>query len=67
MSMTRAAAFSVALLTVCAASASAQLVGHYLVGDFGLASGSQPAPGLYLVAPFARFDTDTIKGARVTR
>ena len=62
MSMARAAAFSVALLTLFASSASAQLSGHNLVGDFGLASGSQPEPGLYLVAPFARYDTDTIKG-----
>jgi len=51
----------VGLLTFGASSASAQLSGHNLVGDFGLLSGSQPEPGLYLVAPFARYGSDTIK------
>ena len=61
MSMGRAAVFGIALLTVCVSSASAQLSGHNLLGDFGLQSGSQPDPGIYLVAPFARYDADTIK------
>ncbi len=50
-----------AALTFHGSPALAQLSGHNSPGDFGLLSGSQPAPGVYLLAPFLRYDTDTIK------
>jgi hypothetical protein len=43
-------------------AASAQLNGHNTKGDFGLQSGSQPDPGLYVVAPlYLRYETDTVR------
>ena len=51
----------VVLLTIGVTPALAQLSGHNLRSDFGLQSGSQPAPGVYLLVPFVRYDTDTIK------
>jgi hypothetical protein len=42
--------------------AHAQYAGHNTKGDFGLQSGSQPPPGLYLVAPmYYRYDADSLK------
>ena len=61
MKSVRSVVFAVGLLTLSSATATAQLSSHNLPGDFGLLSGSQPAPGLYLVAPFARYGSDTIK------
>ena len=49
-----------ARLTRYESPAVAQLSGHNFGGDFGLQSGSQPGPGVYLLTPFARYDTDTI-------
>ena len=41
--------------------AEAQLAGHNLRGDFGLASGSQPAPRFYLSAIYVNYSTSTIR------
>ncbi len=43
--------------------AHAQLNGENILGDFGVKSGSQPAPGFYATAFYYRYDTDTIKNA----
>ena len=50
--------------------AFAQLNGHNLRGDFGLASGSQPPPGSYLSPFYVNYDVDTLRdrnGDRVDR
>jgi hypothetical protein len=55
-------------LTV-AAPAQAQFNGSHTLGDFGVQSGSQPAPGFYLAGFFYRYKTDTIRdrdGNRIT-
>ncbi len=56
-----------ALLTIHVNPASAQLNGHNFTGDFGVQSGSQPAPGVYLALPFFRYDPDTIKDRSAVR
>ncbi len=56
-----ACALVFAALIFRAAPALAQLSGHNFTGDFGVQSGSQPAPGVYLALPFFRYDTNTIK------
>ena len=43
--------------------AEAQLNGSHTLGDFGVQSGSQPAPGVYAALFYLRYDTDTIKDA----
>jgi hypothetical protein len=43
--------------------ASAQYLGSNFHGDFGVNSGSQPAPGLYVAIPFAQWNADSIKDA----
>ena len=43
--------------------AHAQLSGSHSLGDFGVQSGSQPAPGFYAALFLQRYDTDTIKDA----
>ena len=58
-----------ALATCVAAPASAQLNGENLLGDNGVKSGSQPAPGVYAGVLYYRYGSDTIKdadGNRVT-
>jgi hypothetical protein len=45
-----------------AAPAQAQLNGSHTPGDYGVQSGSQPAPGFYAALFYLRYDTDTIKG-----
>ena len=50
-------------------AAHAQLNGHNSLGDFGLLSGSQSAPGLYLTSFYYRYDSDLLRdqnGDRVT-
>ena len=65
--------FGVTLFLVIAlfsVQASAQLNGHNLRGDFGLASGSQPPPGSYLSPFYVNYDVDTLRdrnGDRVGR
>lgn len=44
-----------------AAPAQAQLNGENLLGDMGVKSGTQPAPGFYVSSIYYRYFTDTIK------
>src|SRR5215467_5683755 len=60
---------AVALLTLAAAPAFAQLNGENLLGDNGAKSGTQPLPGFFAGSLFYRSYTDTIKdpnGKRIT-
>ena len=41
----------------------AQLNGSHTPGDYGVQSGSQPAPGFYAALFYLRYDADTIKDA----
>ena len=49
------------LALVLAVPAEAQLNGSHTPGDFGVQSGSQPAPGFYAALFYLRYDADTIK------
>ena len=61
--MTGRSVFKMALaMALCATPAYAQLNGENLLGDMGMKSGSQPAPGLYVGSLYYRYRTDTIKG-----
>ena len=51
------------LTLLLAVPAQAQLNGSHTLGDFGVQSGSQPAPGFYAALFYLRYDTDTIKDA----
>lgn len=52
----------VAVLMCCATQVQAQFLGHNTPGDFGLLSGTQAPPGIYLVAPmYVRYDSDTLR------
>jgi hypothetical protein len=51
------------LVLLIAVPAHAQLNGSHTLGDFGVQSGSQPAPGVYAALFYLRYDTDTIKDA----
>ena len=55
------------LATLVARPAYAQLNGENLLGDNGVKSGSQPAPGLYLSGLYYFYNTDTIKDANGNR
>lgn len=55
------AAATLALATLCATPAAAQLNGENLLGDMGVKSGTQPEPGLYVSGIYYRYSTDTIK------
>jgi hypothetical protein len=46
-----------------AAPAQAQLNGSHSLGDFGVQSGSQPAPGFYAALFYYHYGTDTIRNA----
>jgi hypothetical protein len=46
-----AVASGAAVLVFCGTSAQAQYLGFNAIGDYGLKSGSQPAPGIYALAP----------------
>jgi len=46
-----------------AAPALAQLNGSHTLGDFGVTSGTQPAPGFYAALFYLHYGTDTIKDA----
>ena len=62
--MRRLTMFGVAAgLILLAAPARAQLNGSHVPGDYGVQSGSQPAPGFYAALFYLRYDTDTIKDA----
>ena len=59
---TLAALVSVAALLLYASQAHAQFLGHNAPGDYGLQSGTQAPPGIYLVAPlYLRYDSDTVR------
>ena len=49
------------VLVTGAPPAWAQLSGHNFKGDFGLQSGSQAAPGFYLMPMYLRYDADTLR------
>ena len=51
-----------AIATIGATPALAQLNGENLLGDTGVKNASQPAPGFYIGYLYYRFRTDTIKG-----
>jgi hypothetical protein len=63
--MRRLTAFALTcgIALLLAAPAQAQLNGSHSLGDFGVQSGSQPAPGFYAALFYYRYDTDTIKNA----
>ena len=43
-------------------AAFASFAGHNTKGDFGLQSGSQPAPGFYAIAPmYYHYEADTLR------
>jgi hypothetical protein len=49
-------------ILLCVQPSSAGFSGHNTKGDFGLQSGSQPPPGLWLVAPmYYRYSGDSLK------
>jgi hypothetical protein len=51
-----------AMTILYAGPAHAQFAGHNTKGDFGLQSGSQAPPGVYVVAPmYYRYDGDSLK------
>ena len=52
---------ALALVTLAATPAYAQLNGENLLGDNGVKSGSQAAPGLYVSSLYYFYRTDTIK------
>jgi len=54
--------FRILIALALALPASAQFAGHNLLGDFGLKSGSQAAPGFYAGYLMNRYSTDTIRG-----
>ena len=54
---------TIALTLLLAVPAQAQLNGSHTPGDYGVQSGSQPAPGFYAALLYLRYDADTIKDA----
>jgi len=60
------AAFAAAAVVgslVLARPASGQYLASNFHGDFGVNSGSQAGPGLYVAIPFAQWNADRIKDA----
>jgi hypothetical protein len=53
---------AVLAMAMFATPAYAQLNGENLLGDMGVKSGSQPAPGFYVGNLYYRYKSDTIKG-----
>lgn len=53
---------SILAAILVAAPAQAQLNGENLLGDMGVRSGSQPAPGLYASFIYYRYDASSLKG-----
>jgi len=51
------------MATLWAAPAAAQLNGENLLGDMGVKSGTQPAPGVYVSTIYYRYVAETIKDA----
>jgi hypothetical protein len=54
-------ATALGLTLLLAVPAQAQLNGSHTPGDYGVQSGSQPAPGFYTALFYLRYDADTIK------
>ncbi len=54
---------AIALSLLPAVPAQAQLNGSHTLGDFGVNSGTQPAPGFYAALFYLHYGTDTIKDA----
>jgi hypothetical protein len=54
---------AVALVLLPALPVQAQLNGSHTLGDFGVNSGTQPAPGFYGALFYLHYGTDTIKDA----
>lgn len=50
-------------LVLAVAPAHAQLNGENMLGDAGVQSGTQPAPGTYVSAQYSLYSTDTIRDA----
>lgn len=55
--------FAVVAFFVSSHQGYAQLNGHNSLGDFGLQSGSQPDPGVYLAPFYFRYDGDRVRDA----
>ncbi len=54
----------VLIITMNVDFANAGFAGHNTKGDFGLQAGSQPPPGIYVVAPmYYRYDGDSLKNS----
>lgn len=60
--LTIRAAATLAMAVLLPAPSAAQLNGSHTPGDYGVQSGSQPAPGFYAALFYLRYDADTIKG-----
>jgi hypothetical protein len=52
-----------AALGMTSGEARAQFLGHNGLGDFGLQSGTQPAPGTYLAALYLNYQSDTLRNS----
>jgi hypothetical protein len=61
--LTVRAAAILAMAVLLPAPSAAQLSGSHTPGDYGVQSGSQPAPGMYASLFYLRYATDTIKDA----
>ena len=57
------AAAMLAMTVLLPLPSAAQLNGSHTPGDYGVQSGSQPAPGMYAALFYLRYDADTIRGA----
>ena len=62
MRMKLATGVSILATLLVAVPARAQLNGENLLGDMGVQSGSQPAPGLYASFIYYRYDASSLKG-----
>ena len=62
MRLKLATGVSILAAILVAAPAQAQLNGENLLGDMGVRSGSQPAPGLYASFIYYRYDASSLKG-----
>ena len=60
--LTIRAAATLAVAMLLPVPSAAQLNGSHTPGDYGVQSGSQPAPGMYAALFYLRYDADTIKG-----
>ena len=54
------ASVAMGVITLCSTPVDAQMFGHNALGDFGVLSGSQPAPGFYAAGLFFSYDSDQV-------